>query len=243
MRPPALDPRTKLLLVLSVSSLSIFVGGPLSQLGLILLAWLLATYLGGEPQRMLRRLWRLFWVILPLVFLQSVFASTGTTLLRLGGLSLLTTGGLLSGWLMLTRLAVVLVAASILQTASPRDIVQALIQCRIPYELAFMVMLAARFLPLLSEEVQDSLVALQLRGIEPEKLRLRGRLQIYVYLLLPVAVNTLIRAEQLSLAMELRAFRAFPGRTSYRQLRLQRHDIVWMVCCAATTLAILLWFR
>jgi energy-coupling factor transport system permease protein len=86
MRPPALDPRTKLLLVLSVSSLSIFVGGPLSQLGLILLAWLLATYLGGEPQRMLRRLWRLFWVILPLVLLQSVFASTGTTLLRLGGL-------------------------------------------------------------------------------------------------------------------------------------------------------------
>jgi energy-coupling factor transport system permease protein len=243
MNGSRLDPRTKLVIVLSISSLGVFIGDPWVLLGVAGVSWLLATLLGGNPGRAARRWRRMLWLFLPIVLMQSVFAPGGMRLLGIGSLTLLSSGGLLKGLAMLCRLLIVVVAASIMTTSNSRDVVQGLIQWKLPYEIAFMVSLAARFLPMLGEEVRDSLTALQLRGIEPEALPLRKRLQLYSYLLMPVMVSTVIRAEQLSLAMEMRAFRAFPTRTSHRSLQLRGADYAWMLGSAAVTVAALVALR
>jgi energy-coupling factor transport system permease protein len=41
---------------------------------------------------------------------------------------------------------------------------------RIPYEIAFMVSVAIRFLPLLTDEIKNVVTAVQLRGIELDKI-------------------------------------------------------------------------
>ncbi|MGI6359113.1 MAG: energy-coupling factor transporter transmembrane component T family protein [Bacillota bacterium] len=243
MNGSRLDPRTKLVIVLSISSLGVFIGDPWVLLGVAGVSWLLATLLGGNPGGAARRWRRMLWLFLPIVLMQSVFAPGGMRLLGIGSLTLLSSGGLLKGLAMLCRLLIVVVAASIMTTSNSRDVVQGLIQWKLPYEIAFMVSLAARFLPMLGEEVRDSLTALQLRGIEPEALPLRKRLQLYSYLLMPVMVSTVIRAEQLSLAMEMRAFRAFPTRTSHRSLQLRGADYAWMLGSAAVTVAALVALR
>ncbi len=243
MNGSRLDPRTKLVIVLSISSLGVFVTNPWVLLGVAGASWLLAALLGGNPGGAARRWRRMLWLFIPIVLMQSVFSSGGMPLLSIGSMTLLSSGGLLKGLAMLCRLLIVVVAASIMTTSNSRDVVQGLIQWKLPYEIAFMVSLAARFLPMLGEEVRDSLIALQLRGIEPEALPLQKRLQLYSYLLMPVMVSTVIRAEQLSLAMEMRAFRAFPTRTSHRTLQLNAADYAWMLGSIAVSVTALIALR
>ena len=53
----------------------------------------------------------------------------------------------------------------IIMTSHSRDYVLALVQLKIPYEIAFMVLVSLRFLPVFIEEIKDTLVAMQLRGL------------------------------------------------------------------------------
>ena len=119
-------------------------------------------------------------------------------------------------------LLIVIAAAVVMTTANSRDIIQGLIQWKVPYELAFMVTIAIRFLPLLQEEATDTLTALQLRGVNLKKIPILKRLRTYSYLLMPLLTSVLIKARDLSVAMEMRAFRAYPQRTSLRELHFAR---------------------
>jgi len=88
------------------------------------------------------------------------------------------------------------------------------------------------------EELKDSLTALQLRGVVIEELKLRKRLSLYSYLLLPVVAVSLQNARELAMSMEMRAFRASAKRTSFYTLTLKRSDIAML--CAILLLAIAL---
>ena len=67
-------------------------------------------------------------------------------------------------------------------------------------------------------------VALQLRGIDLKKIKLKEKLLTYKYLLLPITANSILRARELATAMEMKAFRAYPKRTSYRMLKMNIID-------------------
>jgi len=99
-----------------------------------------------------------------------------------------------------------------------------------------MVTMAIRFLPLLRDEAVDMLTAIQLRGVNLKKIPLLRRLKMYSYLLAPLLISVLLKARDLSLAMEMRAFRAFPRRTSLRTLYLQPAD--YLVMAMATVFAV-----
>ena len=47
-----------------------------------------------------------------------------------------------------------------------------MIRFGVPYEIAFMVLMAIRFLPVLGEEVRDALTAIQLRGVKIKEIPL-----------------------------------------------------------------------
>ncbi len=87
-----------------------------------------------------------------------------------------------------------------------------------------MVSIGIRFLPILTREIKDSMVAIQLRGIEIEKIPLKKRLYIYSYLFTPILVSTIIRAQKLSMSVEMRGFRAYEQRTSYMVLKMSYID-------------------
>ena len=112
---------------------------------------------------------------------------------------------------------------------SQRSLIQAMVQVRLPYEVAYMVSIGVRFVPQMVEEMKDSLTALQLRGVVIEELRLKKRLSLYAYLLLPVIAASLQNARELAMSMDMRAFRAMRERTSYYILSLRHSDIV-MLC-------------
>ncbi|MBA5942113.1 MAG: energy-coupling factor transporter transmembrane protein EcfT, partial [Methanophagales archaeon] len=201
-----LDPRTKLVMVLCLSSLAVLIPNISVLVGVLLVSFLISIMLKGDLFPAFKQLQKLLWLIVIVAVAQSLFAPGGSVIVALGTFPLLTTGGLIKGAEFILRMAVIVVSATIVATSNYREIVQGLVQWKIPYEIAFMVSIAIRFLPMLTEEIKDVMLAIQLRGVELEKIPFKRRLQIYSYILTPIVIGTVIKAEKLATAMETRAF-------------------------------------
>ena len=159
---------------------------------------------------------------------------------RLGAFTLVTTGGVSAAAAVALRLLIVLLSALIILTGQRRDYLLALLQLGLPYEICFMVLAGLHFLPLLREESRDVMYAVQMRGTRVQGTSLKNRLGVYLRVAVPIVAGAIRRSEQMSVAMETRAFRSRPKRTSMRRLRMRRSD--WAVLagfCAALAAIIL----
>ncbi|QRN84728.1 energy-coupling factor transporter transmembrane protein EcfT [Clostridia bacterium] len=222
------DPRTKLVVVLCLSTLGVIVKDVFLLSLIFIISIILSKHFGSAIRQAAYRLRKLLWMLILIAIMQSVFNGQGEVLLKFNSITLITVGGLMRGLEFLLRMAIVLVSATIVATADQREMVQGLIQAKIPYELAFMVSLGVRFLPILGQELKDTLVAVQLRGIELNHIPWRRRMETYGHLLLPVLVGTVKKAEAISLSMETKGFRARLERSSFKRLLFARKDYIWM---------------
>ena len=238
MRLESLDARVKLWMLLSLSTAAVLTRTTSLQLALLLYTFLLLL-MGGVSIR--RTLWRVrgaLGLILSLFLLQCLFNRSGAPLLRLCGVTLVTRGGAGAGLNVMLRLLTLLLSALIILTGQRRDYLLALGQLGLPYELSFMVMTGLHFLPLLREESQDVLSAIQMRGGRLRKAPLRQKLNLYLTAAMPIAAGALRRSEQMSVAMEARAFRSMPKRTSMRRLTMRCGD--WLYFALYTAILILI---
>lgn len=233
------DPRTRLVIVSLVSSAAVAINElkPLFLLFLltVLFCMLFKVSLLGSVLK-LRRIWYFFFV---LALVQSIFTQGGETLVRLGSLRLLTDAGLEAGISIILRMAVIISSALIIAEAPALEVVYGLVAMKLPYELAFMVLIAIKFLPMFREEFADSMTAVQLSGADPSRIPFREKLSLYTYILMPAVTKALDRARYISLSMESRCFRAYPQRTSYCRLAMRKRDYLVILIAVAVMLLIL----
>ena len=157
--------------------------------------------------------------------------------MSVGPVSLITSKGLAAGASVVLRIGVVCVVAVILTaTTSSRDFILGLVQAKVPYEIAFMVSVTMRFLPLFRDEMRNIVTAVQLRGIELNKVPWREKVSLYSSLFFPVVYGAILKAQQLSVAMEARCFRVYPRRTYLRKLNLIAVDYGLMLVFITTTI-------
>lgn len=207
------DVRSLLILVVVMTVFAVILNSLLALSALLVLA-LIALGLAAIPMaKLAKRLRGYRWLIFILVLVQSLTHSGGKVYLQWRGYVFLSLGGLEAALGVLLRIVVILAAALLLTRRDYQELATGLAQMKVPYELAFMVLLAVRFLPALRDEFRDSLASLQLRGVEIESVPWRKRLGLYYYLLLPTTGGALIRARRIAVAMEARGFRAYPQRT------------------------------
>ena len=239
-----IDPRTRLLMVISLTTLAIIFNNVIDQ-GLLLLATvLLCLVFGRSGMKAFARIKWLPGVFVFMALLQSLFHADDRILLAVYDVSILSVGGLELGLCFLSRMLIIIFSAGIIAAAGSRAMIQGLSELKLPYELAFMSTLAISFLPMLATDMRDSLTALQLRGIELKKLPVRSKIKVYGYLLTPVLLGIVVKARELSCAMEMRAFRAYKKRTSYTILTLKAVDYVIMVLTvAAFIISLFLYLR
>ncbi len=237
----SVDPRTKLVLVMCISSLAVILQDLLLMSIVMLIAVALSVYFGSNFVRGLKRVRAFAWIFVLMVLAQSIFTTGGSEILGVGGISLISTLGLQRGGSVVLRILIIVASAGIMTTSSSRDILQGLSQWKVPYEIGFMVAVAIRFLPLLREEAVDILTAVQLRGLELDRIPVRQRLRIYSYLLTPMISSVLGKSRELALAVEMRGFRAYPERTSYRVLRPGGWDYAVSVVAVLLTTIFILW--
>jgi len=144
-------------------------------------------------------------------------------------MNIITYGGIEKGITVVLRLFVVIASAMILTTSPADKIILGLVKLKVPYEIAFMVLLAVRFLPVLADEFIDVMTAIQLRGVDIKKIPPGQKLRVYAYILMPVVAGAVMRAKKTAVAMEARAFRAYPKRTYINDLDITLRDYLIII--------------
>jgi len=224
-----LDPRVKLFLLICVSTAALISRTPAALFALLLLTLFILIAGGVKPGVIWVKLRSLFGLIIMLFILQCVFNRGGQPLLELSGLTIVTDSGFDTATIVSLRLLIIILGALVVVMGDTRDFLLALTECKVPYEIAFMVLAALRFLPILREEAQDVLCAAQMRGLKIKKAGFHKKAGAYISVVIPVVAGAIRRAEQLSIAMETRGFRAFPRRTSMRRLCMRTADWVYVI--------------
>lgn len=87
------------------------------------------------------------------------------------------------------------------------------------HELAMMVSIALRFIPILVEELDKIMKAQQARCADFENGSVWSRLKSLFPVILPMFVSAIRRANDLALAMEARCYRGGDGRTKMKSLK------------------------
>lgn len=226
IRDRSLDPRTKLIIVMAISSLSVFIRDLRYLTCILFAAIIISQIMKSQVFVVLKKLRRLLGVFIAMILIQSLFIKGGNPVLAIWNITILTDIGIFRALEFIIRISIILVSATLLMTSTSREILQGLIEWKIPYEIAFMVSVGIRFLPMLREELEDTLTAIQLRGIDMEKLTFKKKVEIYSYIFTPVVAGAVLKSQKLAIAMECRGFRALPKRTSYLKLRMKTRDYI-----------------
>ena len=97
------------------------------------------------------------------------------------------------------------------------------------HDVATMMSIALRFIPILIEETDRIMKAQQARGADFESGNVFRRIKAMIPIFVPLLISAFRRAFDLALAMEARCYHGGKGRTKYHALRFRARDYVAFV--------------
>ncbi|NLK97808.1 MAG: energy-coupling factor transporter transmembrane protein EcfT [Epulopiscium sp.] len=183
---------------------------------------------------MLKGLKAIFVIILITVAL-NIFMTPGETILWQYKSLRITGEGLYLAGLMAIRLIFLIIGSSILTlTTSPIQLTDGIESLLNPYkkigipahEIAMMMTIALRFIPILLEETDKIMKAQMARGADFESGGIVKRAKSMIPLLVPLFISAFRRADELAMAMEARCYRGGENRTRMKQLVIEKQDYV-----------------
>lgn len=237
------DPRVKMMIMICLSTYAMLVKD-LAGLMVVLLMTIVILVLGGNDRMSLFYQAKLTTGMVLFIFLiQCISVRSGAPIFSVANIPFVTVDGIFLSAMLSLRLLILIMSALILLNGEPRDYLLAMVKCKVPYEIAFMVMTGIHFFPLIKEEAFNIYYSVQLRGTEIEKASLRKKLDAYLRISLPILVCAMEKARTMTIAMETRCFRIYPYRTYLRQLKLTRRDTAVLALFPLGTLIGILWFR
>ncbi len=99
------------------------------------------------------------------------------------------------------------------------------------HELAMIMTIALRFIPLLIEETEKIMNAQKARGAMIDSGTLKQRIKALVPVLIPLFISAFRRADELAMAMECRCYHGGEGRTRMKNLQFVPKDFVISLVC------------
>ncbi|MCR4568382.1 MAG: energy-coupling factor transporter transmembrane protein EcfT [Pseudobutyrivibrio sp.] len=235
-----LDPRVKLFSTL------IFIITLFSANNAILFAFVLITLFGiiklsHVPFSFMVRGLRSIVVLLVIAGLFNMFLTPGKELFSFWIFSV-SDVGLKNAAYMTARMVILIVGTSLLTlTTTPNQLTDGLEKSmgflkkiRFPvHEIAMMMSIALRFIPILIEETDKIMKAQMARGADFETGGLIKKAKNMVPLLVPLFMSAFRRALDLSYAMEARCYNGGEGRTKMRPLKYSSLDQRAYICIVA----------
>ena len=228
-----LDPRTKLLSLL-VIMLSFLLLDTFMSYGFAAIFIIVIIRLSKVPFRFVLRSIKPILFILAFTFFFHVLTTKGTVLWSYSLISV-TVEGLQNGTRFVLRIVLLILLASMLTlTTKPLSLAQGLesllsplSKLNVPVEqFSLMIVIAIRFIPTIMQELDRILLAQKARGHDIASLPWRKRIFAVIPILVPLIFTTIKRAEQLTYAIDARAYGNGKGRTVYRQLEFKRMDYI-----------------
>lgn len=160
---------------------------------------------------------------------------TGGQILWSWGILRISREGLWLAGFMVIRLIYLVVGTSVMTfTTTPKQLMDGmekafhfLTYVKAPvHELAMMMSIALRFIPILTEELDKIMKAQMSRGADFEEGNLIIRAKKLLPLLIPLFISAIRRASDLALAMDARCYHGGENRTKFHPLRYQTADYI-----------------
>lgn len=243
----AMDPRTKLfatlLFIISVFSFDGWMG--FVVITLFLIGCIAASKV---PVSFMLRGLRSIVILLLIAGAFNLFLTPGQPLVSFWKITI-TKEGLKNATLMTIRMIYLIVGTSIMTlTTTPNQLTDGLEKALKPlnkihvpvHEIAMMMSIALRFIPILIEETDKIMKAQMARGADFESGGLIKKAKNMVPLLVPLFVSAFRRANDLALAMEARCYVGGEGRTKMKPLVYQLVDRVGYVVVIAYFVVVIL---
>lgn len=236
-----LDPRVKLVATIAFI-VALFVndgwqGCLVSTLFLIIL-----IQLSKVPFSFMVRGLKAIIMILMLTVVFNLFLTPGDRVLVSFWKLQITDKGLRTAVFMAIRLIYLIIGSSLMTlTTTPNDLTDGMEKLLSPlnklhvpvHEVAMIMSIALRFIPILMEETDKIMKAQLARGADFESGNLIQKAKSLVPLLVPLFISAFRRANDLAMAMEARCYRGGAGRTKMKPLTYARRDYVAYVVTAA----------
>lgn len=228
----ALDPRTKIILTFIYIITLFFVDQPIGY-GIVLGTLYAVIKLSRVPIKyMLKGLKSILFILLFTLALNVLF-TRGETIIYEWGIFAISMEGIIIAIKMGMRLVLLIIGSSILTlTTSPIELtdgIEALLnplkKIGIPaHEIAMMMSISLRFIPILLEETDKIMKAQTARGADFESGNIVQRAKAMIPIMVPLFISAFRRAEELAMAMEARCYRGGEGRTRMNQLSYEQKD-------------------
>ena len=240
-----LDPRTKLVgtigFIVSVFLFHTFVGYAVATIflaGMILLSKVPVKFI-------FKGLKTIFMLLLITIFFNMIL-TPGEVVWKLGFIKVTKEGLVLAGT-MAIRLVYLVIGSSIMTlTTTPNQLerlLRPLNKLHVPvHDIAMMMSIALRFIPILLEETDKIMKAQIARGADFENGNLIQKAKNMVPLLVPLFISAFRRANDLAMAMEARCYHGGDNRTQMKPLCYKKRDHMAYVILAAY-LAVAIGFR
>ena len=232
-----LDPRVKIGgTLLYIISLFLFSGFA----GYIAAAVFLAVVirLSHVPFRFMVKGMRAILFLLLITVGFNLFLTPGTELISFWKLSI-TREGAQMAVTMAVRLTLLIIGSSVMTlTTTPNNLTDGMEKMMKPlrifhvpaHEVAMIMSIALRFIPILLEETDKIMKAQLARGADFDSGNLLQRARSMVPILVPLFISAFRRANDLAMAMEARCYRGGEGRTKMKPLIYQRRDRIGYLC-------------
>lgn len=172
----------------------------------------------------------IFLLLITVVF--NMFLTPGEALVSFWKLTI-TKEGLKLAVMMAIRLSFLIIGSSVMTlTTTPNNLtdgmenlMKPLRKIKVPvHEIAMMMSIALRFIPILLEETDKIMKAQIARGADFESGNIMKKAKALVPLLVPLFISAFRRANDLAMAMEARCYRGGDGRTKMKPLVYKKAD-------------------
>lgn len=236
-----LDPRTKIsgtfIFIIALFCVS-------NVWGYVIAAVFLSTVirLSKVPFKFMVKGLKAIMVLMMITVLFNLFLTAGEPVWQWWKLTI-TKEGIEIACKMAVRLTFLIIGSSIMTlTTTPNSLtdgleklLRPLKKLKVPvHEIAMMMSIALRFIPILIEETDKIMKAQMARGADFESGNILKKAKALVPLLVPLFISAFRRANDLAMAMEARCYHGDDGRTKMKPLHYAKRDyiayiVVWLV--------------
>ncbi len=165
----------------------------------------------------------------------NVFFTSGDHVIGKWWIFTLTWEGLRQGAFMGIRIILLIIGSSLMTyTTTPKGLTDGLEtglnplnKIKVPvHEIAMMMSIALRFIPILLEETDKIMKAQSARGADFESGNMMTKAKALLPIFVPLFISAFHRAEDLAMAMEARCYNGGPNRTKMKPLVYKKSDYI-----------------
>lgn len=248
-----LDPRVKIWIAL-VYVMSLFFDRNPVLYGVAFIALLLQIACSKVPVKFMLKGLKALWMIISCTVLINLFTVKGLNVVWEWQFIRITDAGITSAIYLGLRLVFLIMGSSMMTyTTTPTALTDGLEKLlgwmrrlKVPiHELAMIMAIALRFIPVLTEEMEKIMKAQTARGVDFNEGNIFVRLKKLLPIIIPLFVSAIRRSNELAMAMDARCYHGGDGRTKMKPLKYQRRDYIMygiLVVYIAGMVCFAIWF-